>query len=29
MLWVTVAVLLAEYVWFLGRGITMYFAGRG
>jgi hypothetical protein len=29
MLWVTVAVLLVEYVWFLGRGITMYFAGRG
>ncbi|MGB9419131.1 MAG: hypothetical protein WCB58_22665 [Acidobacteriaceae bacterium] len=28
MLWVTVAVLLAEYVWFLGPGITMYFAGR-
>jgi hypothetical protein len=29
MLWVTAAVLLAEYVWFLGPGITMYFTGRG
>lgn len=29
MLWVTAAVLLAEYVWFLGPGITVYFVGRG
>jgi hypothetical protein len=27
--YVTAAVLLAEYVWFLGPGITVYFAGRG
>jgi hypothetical protein len=27
--YVTAAVLLAEYVWFLGPGITLYFAGRG
>jgi hypothetical protein len=29
LLYVTVAVLLAEYVWFLGPGVTVYFAGRG
>jgi hypothetical protein len=29
LLYVTAAVLLVEYVWFLGPGITVYFAGRG
>jgi hypothetical protein len=29
LLYVTSAVLLTEYVWFLGRGVTVYFAGRG
>ena len=29
LLYVTAAVLLAAYVWFLGSGVTLHLAGRG